>query len=446
MSELSLTDTLARLYRRQAAGIKFGLDTTRSILELLGNPERGLPCVHVAGTNGKGSVCAMLDSILRAAGLKTALYTSPHLVRFNERIRVGGRCIPDADLAGLIRRVEDCAGKAAARPGGREATFFELATAMAFDYFRRQAAEIAILETGMGGRLDATNVVIPRVAVITGIGLEHTAHLGPDLESIAREKGGIIKPGIPVVIGPMPEEALSEIQRLAREKRARLIRADQVVSVRRLSQDLAGQKLKIESAAAAYGALTLPLAGAHQAGNAALAIAAAEELAAGSGLDLPETAVKSGLANTLWPARFQVLATAPPLILDGAHNPQGGETFARSLQELLPGRPLGLILGMCADKDLERFLTPFSGRVKRCWAVPLRNERGRTPDEIAAAAARLGWPVEAAALAGALDAATAWARENGGAVCVAGSLFLAGEVLELKRGADIFAPSPAPRH
>lgn len=440
MPSPALTETLARLYRLQASGVKFGLETTQAILARLGNPERALKCVHVAGTNGKGSVCAMLEAVLRAAGLKTALYTSPHLVRFNERIRVGGRCVADAELADLIRRVEDCVRDAAARPGGREATFFEFATALAFEYFRKQGAEIVVLETGMGGRLDATNVVTPLISVITGIGLEHTAFLGPDLASIAREKGGIIKPGIPVIVGPMPEEALAEIRGLAKEKRARLVQADQAISVRRLSQSLAGQKIKIESGSAAYGALTLPLAGAYQVGNTAIAIATLEELAAQSGLELPEKAVKSGLASVRWPGRFQILSQDPLLIVDGAHNPQGAEALAQSLRELLPGQPFGLVLGMCADKDLDRFLLPLGGLVKRCWAVPIRNERGRPPAEIAAAAERLGWPVEVAAVPDALAAAANWARENGGAACVAGSLFLAGEALELKRGADLFAP------
>ncbi len=442
MTDPSLTKTLARLYGLQASGIKFGLETTKSILERLGHPERGLKCIHVAGTNGKGSVCAMLESILRATGLKTALYTSPHLVRFNERIRVNGRCIADAELPDLIRRVEACARDAAAQPGGRKITFFEFATVLAFDYFRQQGVEIVVLETGMGGRLDATNVVTPLISVITGISLEHTAFLGPDLPSIAREKGGIIKPGIPVIVGPMPEEALAEIRRLAQEKRARLVQADQSVSVRRLSQNLAGQKLKIESSSNTYGALTLPLAGAYQVGNTAIAIAILEELAAQSGMELPERAVKAGLSGIRWPGRFQVVEQNPPLIVDSAHNPAGASVLVQSLRELLPDRPLGLVLGMCADKDLDRFLLPFAGLVKHCWAVPLKNERSRPLAEIAAAAESLGWPVEASTVPLALKQATDWARQNQGVVCVTGSLFLAGEALESKLGADIFAAPP----
>ncbi len=442
MTDPSLTDTLARLYRLQASGIKFGLETTSNILARLGNPEQGLQCIHVAGTNGKGSVCAMLDAVLRAAGLKTALYSSPHLLRFNERIRVNGQCIADAELSALIRRVETCARDTAAQPGGREVTFFEFTTALAFEYFHRQGAEIVVLETGMGGRLDATNVITPLISVITGISLEHTAFLGPDLPSIAREKGGIIKPGIPVIVGPMPDAALAEIRRLALEKRARLVQAEQAVSVRRLSHNLAGQKLKIESTSATYGALTLPLAGAYQVGNTAIAMATLEELAAQSGLELPERAVKAGLASVRWPGRFQVLAQDPPLIIDGAHNPSGAEALAQSLRELLPEQPLGLVLGICADKDLDRFLAPFDGLVKRCWAVPIKSERSRPPAEIAAMAECLGWPVATATLARALETAMVWAKQNRGTVCVTGSLFLAGEALEIKLGTDLFATTP----
>ncbi len=438
-NNLVLAESLARLYRRQTLGVKFDLETIRAILDRLEHPERGLNALHVAGTNGKGSVCAMLDSVLRAAGLKTGLYTSPHLVRFNERIRVNGQCIADADLAPLIRAVDACDREAAARPGGREATFFEFATALAFEHFRRQGVDLAILETGMGGRLDATNVVTPLAAVITGISLEHTAFLGPDLASIAREKGGIIKPGRPAIIGPLPDEAGNEIRRLARENKARVVQADQMVSVKRLSQNLAGQKIKIESAANSYPPLLLPLAGAHQLENTAIAIAALEELAAQSGLDLPARSVKAGLETVRWPGRFQVLSPDPVVIVDGAHNPEGAGALARTIRDLLPGRPLGLVLGMCADKDLDHFLAPFAGLVKRCWAVPLQNERSLKPAEIVSQAGRLGWPTEAAALPPALEAASAWARQNQGAVCVAGSLFLAGETLELKLGPDLFS-------
>jgi dihydrofolate synthase/folylpolyglutamate synthase len=247
-----------------------------------------------------------------------------------------------------------------------------------------------------------------------------------------------------VVIGALPDEAGNEIGRLAHKRRARLIQADQVVSIKRTSQDLAGQKLKIESSTATYGGVKLALLGAHQLGNTAIAIAALEELAAQSGMELPERAVKTGLAGVSWPGRLQVLGQDPLLLVDGAHNPQGAGVLVKALEELLPGRPLGLVLGMCADKDIDRYLPPFAGLVKRCWAVPLNNERGRPAAEVAAKAGRLGCPVETASVPDALEASTAWSRQNRGAVCVTGSLFLAGEVLNLKIGPDIFAERGAP--
>ncbi|MBU4429192.1 MAG: bifunctional folylpolyglutamate synthase/dihydrofolate synthase, partial [Verrucomicrobia bacterium] len=288
--------------------------------------------------------------------------------------------------------------------------------------------------------------VKPLISVITGISLEHTAFLGPDLTSIAREKGGIIKPGRPVVIGPMADEALEEIRRLAHEQQARLVPADQTVSIKRLSRNLAGQKIKIESAANSYGPLTLPLAGLYQLENMAIAIATLDELATQAGMDLSARVVKAGLESLHWPGRFHVLAQDPVVIVDGAHNPEGADGLAEALQDLLPGRPIGLVLGICSDKDIDRFLLPFAGLVKRCWAVPLKNERSLPPAEVAAKAGRLGWLVTESTVQRAIEEATDWAQKNQGAICVTGSLFLAGEALELKLGSDLFAnPSPGPK-
>ena len=200
---------LDELFTLTRLGIKPGLEVERALLAELGNPEKHLPCIHVAGTNGKGSVCAMLESVLRAAGLRTGLYTSPHLSCFNERIRYTGKYIPDATLAELLPEVMQAGRQLEAGPIGRPATFFEIVTALAFKYFESMRPDIVILETGMGGRLDATNVVIPLAAVITGISLEHTAYLGCTIEEIAKEKYGIIKSGRPVIVGDLPPEAQS---------------------------------------------------------------------------------------------------------------------------------------------------------------------------------------------------------------------------------------------
>ncbi len=431
MSDPHLDATLAQLYRRPASGIKFGLETEQELLARLGHPQKKLACIHVAGTNGKGSVCAMLESVFRAAGLKTGLYTSPHLISFSERIKVAGQPISQSQLSALIAKVDAADRHLAAQPGGREATFFEFATAVAFAYFQQQQVELVILETGLGGRLDATNVITPLLSVITGISREHAQYLGREIAAIAREKGGIIKPRRPLVVGALPEAALTEIRRLAAEQEAPLILAQDNVSIHRRQQDLAGQKISLASATHSYGTLTLPLLGTFQLGNAAIALTAAEELARQAGWDLPPATVKRGLETTHWPGRCQLISQEPVMLVDGAHNPEAAGALVQTLKELLPHKPLGLILGMCADKDVAGFLRPWQGLVKHCWTVPLNNERSLAPQELAAQVQARGWPVKVASLPEALTQSRAWAEEHAGAICICGSLFLAGATLAL---------------
>ncbi len=432
----TVAESLSRLYRLHAAGIKFGLETEVALLERLGHPERNLAIIHVAGTNGKGSVCSMLESVLRRAGLKTGLYTSPHLIRFNERIRVNGQCIKDETLATLIPLVDEQAKLTAARPGGQEVTFFEFTTALAFEHFKREHVDIVVLETGMGGRLDATNVIVPLISVITGISLEHTHCLGKDLASIAAEKGGIIKPGRPVVVGPLDDESLAVIQRLAQERQARLIQAGDAVAVRRKSQNLDGQQVSIDSESVSYGSFRCPLIGRHQLENMGVAVAVLEVLRDECGVAVTLQAVKEGLERVRWPGRCQVLSKEPVTILDGAHNPEGAQVLSQVLQELVKGQPVGLVTGMCADKDLDGFLQALAGKVRRLWAVPLRTERSRPLDVMAAKSQFFGCPVTTASVPDALREAAAWAVANRGVVCIAGSLYLAGEVLELSGKTD----------
>jgi dihydrofolate synthase/folylpolyglutamate synthase len=311
-------------------------------------------------------------------------------------------------------------------------TFFEITTAMAFDYFARKDVQVAVVETGMGGRLDATNVVTPLLSVITPISIEHTMHLGPDLASIAGEKAGIIKEGRPVLGAGMPEEALEVIARTAKEKGARLTMAADAVTVRRVSQDLSGQKLKVESAENSYGTLTIPLLGTHQLENCAVAVAALEAFESLASVRIPPEIVKDGLARTRWPGRCQVIARDPAIIVDGAHNPGAGKVLAATLKELFRKQPVGLILGMCADKDAREFIRQLAGVAKRCWMVPIRSERSVAAADLATLAAAARLEAAAATLPQALDQAADWARREGGALCVTGSLFLAGEILELK--------------
>jgi len=426
-----LQKALARLYKRQNFGIKMGLDIEQALLEKLGNPEQAFAAIHVAGTNGKGSVCAILDSILRAAGLKVGLYTSPHLVRFNERITVNGIEVTDAELWTLFEKVEPIVAEVA-QIAGREPTFFECTTAMAFEHFRQKGIQMAVLETGLGGRLDATNVVTPVLSVITPISLEHTKYLGPDIESIAGEKCGIIKPGRPVVAAGMVEEALGVIRNVARERGCALVEAAGAVNVRLISADLKGQKVHVESGNASYGALNLPLLGTHQLGNLATAVAAIEALNDAAGLGIAEAPVKKGVAATKWPGRFQVLQEDPPMILDGAHNPGGAVALTDTLKQVFKNKPVALVFGMCDDKDIGNYLKPFGRVVKRMWAVPLKTERSLPVERVSAAGKAMGWPVVESTVREAMTESLVWAKQNGGVVCMAGSLFLVGEVLELE--------------
>jgi dihydrofolate synthase/folylpolyglutamate synthase len=419
---------LERLYRRHAAGIKFGLEVERALLERLGNPQEDYAVIHVAGTNGKGSVCALLDSVLRARGLKVGLYTSPHLVRFNERIRVDGGSIDDESLAARIAHPARACAVGAAGAAGREPTFFECATAMALDHFRRRKVHVAVLETGMGGRLDATNVTPALLAVITRIDVDHVAYLGPDVETIAAEKCGIIRRGVPVVRGAMGEAAAGVVARSAREKGAALVESERV-AVRLVSANLRGQKLGVESEAGSYGTMLLPLLGEHQMENLATAVAAIEAAGEAFGVEFSAECVRAGVESVRWPARFQVLCEDPPVILDGGHNPGAAAALSKALRKTLGRKPVGLVAGMCSDKDRRGFLAAFGRQVRRLWAVPIESDRCTPPEELVAIGKAMGWEATTASVGEALAAAQAWARECGGAVCVAGSLFLAGQVL-----------------
>ena len=420
-----LPDALKRLYSRSAHNIKLGLELETELLERMGNPHLRMPHIHVAGTNGKGSVCAMIEAVLRAAGYKTGLYTSPHLVQFNERIRVEGLCISDEELAALYLEIER-QEKGLSRPP----TFFEFTTAMAFEHFKRRQVEISVLETGLGGRLDATNVIMPLVSVITRIDIEHTQYLGKTIEEIAVEKSGIIKPGHAVICGSMPDEARAVIRRAAGDRGSKMILVEDAVSVRRTNQGLRGQKLKIETASASYGSVLLPLIGKYQVENAALAVAAVEYLNDSSPFVVDESAMKKGLEGVRWPGRCQVLSEDPLVVLDVAHNPNGAEALVASLREIAKGKELGLVVGLLSDKDCCGVIKPFSGMVKKCWAVPIQNERGMPLADLLACIRNAGIPAEGHPLAEALSEAKAWAKANNAVVCIAGSLYLAGDVLK----------------
>jgi dihydrofolate synthase/folylpolyglutamate synthase len=378
------------LFATQNRGVKLGLDNVRRLLANLGNPENELRFVHVAGTNGKGSVCAMIDSIARAAGVRTGLFTSPHLVRFNERIQINGRPIDDADVVRGIQRIR------AHIHEDHHPTFFEITTALAFDYFRSHGVDLVVLETGLGGRLDATNVVHPLVSVLTSIDLDHQKWLGSTLGEIAAEKAGIIKPGVPVVSGPQFAEVRTVLERIAMAHSAPLSYAETPVA-----------------------GLFIGLAGSHQRLNAAIAVKAI--LAAKIHPD-PQ-AFKEGLANVDWPGRFQRLTER--IVLDGAHNPAATKCVVETWRECGGPQKATVIFGGLSDKDLEGMIMTLSTLAARFLLVPIRSQRAASPSEIEPWVPQNLPAIRCGSAQEALELAHRFQEQ----ILVTGSLFLVGEAL-----------------
>ncbi len=338
----------------ELARAEFNLDRMRRLLSLLGDPHRAYPAIHIAGTKGKGSTAAITASVLRAAGYRVGLYTSPHLEDFTERIQVDGQPIPPERLAALVDEIKPAVAQVP------YLTTFELTTALGFLYFARQGVDAAVIEVGLGGRLDATNVLeAPLVSVITPLSLDHTAVLGDTLAQIAAEKGGIIKEGRPVVVAPQPPEALAVLTEIAARRQAPLLRVDEHFRWQRLTADLSGQTFRLSTPEGRAQTLRLPLLGPHQLENAATACAALE-VAAAEGLPLPDKALAEGLAAVRWPGRFEVFRRQPLVILDGAHNEAAAIRLAQTLKETLPGRKAVLVFGVSEDKDAAAMLHRLS--------------------------------------------------------------------------------------
>ncbi len=407
------------------------------------HPERAFPSVLIAGTNGKGSTAATLASILRASGLKTALYTSPHLVRINERIRINGEEISDDDFAALHGEVDRVAERLVAR--GElpwHPSFFEMMTAIAFAHFARERVEIAVLEVGMGGRLDATNVVEPLVSVITDISLDHQKFLGNTVGEIAREKVGIIRPDGTVVTLPQQPEANDVIGNTILELNANGVSAAQYVP----PVSPASAAFRVAGAEWLYRyplqlgqteiSVETPLVGRHQLRNVALAIAAAEELRKQNFSGITPKSIERGIRETQWPGRFQVIAAHdgwPDIVLDVAHNPAGAWALRSALSEGFEDRPLIFVFGAMRDKaisDMTDILFPIAAHV---IATRPDNPRAASPEEIAQAGSRSGTEIELIAdVRQALDRARGLSVSRTGSVLVVtGSIYLVGEVMRL---------------
>jgi dihydrofolate synthase/folylpolyglutamate synthase len=401
-------DPLAYLFGLGQFGVKFGLDNMRAIVARMGHPERAFRSVHIAGTNGKGSVAAMLDAVLRAAGHRSARYTSPHLIDLTERFVVDGRAVSPAALADTVALVRDAVeglraeGTLAAQP-----TFFEVTTAVAFELFRTAGVEIAVVEVGLGGRLDATNVITPEVAALTSIALDHQRHLGSTLGDIAREKAGIIKPHVPVVIGALPAEARIAVEEIARGREAETVEAS-------LSE---------------LGSRPVGLPGAHQRSNAAVALKVLQILDR-RGIRVSPDAIDTGLANVVWPGRLdrRRLPDGRELLLDAAHNPAGAEALSAYLGSL-PDDKRPLVFAAMRDKDIPGMFAALLPYVSSLVATRATNPRSADPATVASQARSVA-PSLSIAVEPSVGAALDAAWDMSPRIVVAGSIFLLGDVMK----------------
>jgi dihydrofolate synthase/folylpolyglutamate synthase len=428
----------------------FSLDRMHRLLAALGDPHRRLRSVHVAGTKGKGSTAAMVHCLATACGLRAGLYTSPHLVDIRERIRVDEATIAPEALAALIHRARPHVDRM--RDAGDAPTFFEIFTALAFDHFAREAVDLTVAEVGLGGRLDATNVLRPEVAVITAVSLDHTAQLGTTLDAIAAEKAGIVKPGVPAVSQPQPSEADAAIERACRDAGAALVRVGRDVTYAWSPAQRDGRpggRLSVRTPGGAYEDLFLPLMGEHQAVNAATALAAVERVPAVAGRLTSDLACEA-LAGLHWPGRMDYVPGSPAMLLDGAHNRASMERLFEALAAHFPERRMAIVFGAAGDKDVDGMVDVLVRRTAAAAVVFTRtaHPRAAEPADLAARYARrcgrdaragVQGPPAADSDAGRIATADGVAdavRQAGdavgedGLVVVCGSLYLVGEAME----------------
>ncbi|MCP4112737.1 MAG: bifunctional folylpolyglutamate synthase/dihydrofolate synthase [Desulfobacteraceae bacterium] len=407
------------MYSLRRFGIKLGLSTIKRILQELGDPQNKFACIHIAGSNGKGSVASALSLILHSAGYNVGLYTSPHLVRFNERICINNEPVSDEDVVDSYKAVKSV------HYGEREPTFFEFATAMALYEFSKHKVDWAVIETGMGGRLDATNVIMPSVSVITNISLEHVMYLGNTIVEIAGEKGGIIKKERPVVTGVKQEEALSALEEIANEKSAPFYNIGNDFRAIR-NKDEVFTYYGIDNT---WRDMRTGLSGNYQVDNAALVLACCELLNRNDS-NIPLQSIKDGLEKNRWPGRLELVSTSPYILLDGAHNLIAARNLGKFLSTNLADREIILVVGILDDKPYASMLRSLVPICSRVILTQVKNERALPADKLYQAARKMNQnitviPDVAKALRHALETAS-----DNDAVCVAGSLYVVGEAKE----------------
>jgi len=409
---MTYPEAIEFLYGLRWFGTKLGLTNTLNLAALAGNPQHALRFIHVAGTNGKGSTCAMLESIYRATGLRVGLFTSPHLISFGERIQVNRQPVSENEVVRLVLEMQPLLEQF---PPDEHPTFFEMVTVMALRYFQSQQCDLVVWETGLGGRLDATNIVTPLASVITNIQYDHQQWLGETLVAIAAEKAGIIKRGVPVITAESGPESLNVIEQTARSQQAPLT----VVT-------------EADTHAAPLDKLELPLLGSHQRLNAALALATVREL--NDQFPVTIDAIRAGLSSVNWPGRLQIVRRPPEreILLDGAHNADGARILVSALGQHFPERRPVLVLGILRDKDWEsicRILAPLASRI---LLVPVSSERSAAPEDLQRACHDASPAVETVTCGSVAQALETTLDET--FVVVTGSLYLVGEALERLQG------------
>ena len=423
---------LERLFALETFGIKLGLENIRRLCEALDHPERSFTSLHVAGTNGKGSVTAMAHAALTAAGIRTGRYTSPHLVRLNERFVVGSAPVDDATLTDVATVVLDCADRLQ-RHGALPAppTFFEATTAIGFEIFRRARVEAAVVEVGLGGRFDATNVLEPPVGAITSIAFDHQQHLGHTLAQIAFEKAGIIKPAMTIVCGALPRDAFDVMTRVAAERGARLVDAAADSQVE-CTMENGRARVTIATPTGRYGPVPLALRGEHQVRNALVAVRLLES-ARERGLRITNAAIENGLGHVEWPARLELLElkNGRRVLLDAAHNAEGAHALREYLARWHPERP-PLVVGIMRDKDADAILGELLPVTSSVVATVADTPRAMPANELASRVKALD-ASRSVFVSGDVGAAVDRALAESPTVCVAGSIFLVGAVRDILR-------------
>ncbi len=406
----------------------YDLRRVEELLARLGNPHLAARSVHIAGTKGKGSVAAMVASALSISGYTTGLYTSPHLHTWRERMRVDGELISEEEFVALVGRLKPEVEAVNRKATYGQLTTFELLTALGFAFFKLKEAKFQVLEVGMGGTFDATNVITPEVCIITSISLDHTEVLGNSLPEVAGEKAGIIKPGSIVVTSPQPDEVARVIEEACLNRGAELVRVGSDVTWQSLDFDSNRQSLQVKGRLNSYK-LSIPLLGQYQLENAAVAVAALEVLA-GKGFNISKNSIVDGLAKVSWPGRLQILSRHPLLVVDGAHNPDSARKLKQSLGQYFDFDRAILVIGVSCDKDIAGMVSELAPLFNKVVVTRSRHPRAMAPPPIVAEFTRQGTEVQVAE-----DVSTALALALGMAgtrdlVCVAGSLFVVGEAIE----------------